>query len=170
MNQRLNQLAALLVVGGSLWLLWSSLASNDEKRIRALLRSLGRTVSVDTGQSNLSRLAQGSALTGFFTEDLMVTVTHPGGSYRGTTRSDALAQIKRIKISPDVDTLSVSFSEVEFDPSGASPGERQATVTIEATLNGEPFWLTDRFRFVFRKDEERAWRIAVVEQFRPDRL
>ena len=170
MTQRLNQIGAIVIVAASLWMLWTSLAPNDEKRIRALLRDLGRTVSVEPNQSNLSRLAQGSSLSRLFAEDLQVSLTHPGGEYRGTSRADTIQNIKRLKISPDVKELSVAFKEIDFIDSPSASDERDTTITIVATLNGEDFWMTDRFRFVFRKDEDNSWRIAIIEQYLPGRL
>jgi hypothetical protein len=157
---RIVLVVALAVLG--VWL-WFILFPGPEKIIRHRLAKLAHTVSFSKDQGNISRIASGESVSGFFSTNVEVIITIPG--YEQTLAGRAEITQAALATRTQVRELTVKFPDINVT---IAPDKQSATadVTIEATVAGEREPMVQEAKFTFEKTGE-GWLIKRIETVRP---
>lgn len=149
---------AAVLLGGGIWA-WNFLHPGPEKVIKKRLAELARTVSVDSNEGQLRRLARAQSLADFFSPDVEVIVDVPGFHVQTIEGRDELMQAAVAARSRG--TLKVKLVDVTVivSPDALSA---EAHFTGEASISGDKSLQAQEFRARLVKTNG-AWWITRIE-------
>jgi hypothetical protein len=157
---RLIFCAAVIALG--FWL-WTAFFPAPEKVIRRRLEKLAADVSFTADQGNISRLAGGESVAGFFSTNIEVNINVPGHEQvtfasRAEITQAALGVRERLK------SLSVKFPDVNVT---LAPDKKSAVadVTLDAAISGGHDDVVQELKITLQKTSD-GWLITRIETVR----
>ena len=153
---RIILVAALLALG--LWV-WGVFFPSPEKIIRNRIGELGKAVSFSANEGELAKVYNASALGGFFTPDVRVTVEVYHSYHTINGRDDLLRAAMGARST--LSSLSVEFPDIKVT---VDPDRTSAVVllTAKGKVPGERDFYLQELRMRLTK-VKRAWLINQVE-------
>ncbi|HUZ08436.1 MAG TPA: hypothetical protein VMV89_13240 [Candidatus Paceibacterota bacterium] len=157
---RLAFLAAMIALG--LWL-WTVFFPVPEKVIRHRLEKLAADASFTADQGNLSRLAGGENVAGYFSTNIEININVPGQEQvtlagRAEITQAVLGVRERLK------SLSVKFPDINIT---LAPNKKSAVadVTLDAAVSDKSDAVVQELKISFQKIEG-VWLIIRIETVR----
>ena len=157
---RLIFCAAVIALG--FWL-WTAIFPAPEKVIRRRLEKLAANVSFTADQGNISRLAGGESVAGFFSTNIEVNINVPGHE-QVTFASRAEITQAALGVREQLKSLSVKFPDVNVT---LAPDKKSAVadVTLDAAISGGHDDVVQELKITFQKTSD-GWLITRIETVR----